>query len=139
MAHGGDDDAGETPDWTSPSDDSRGARVGSVVREVAVLVERENNEWCGGCGAWRGGTGAEPLPLLLLKRVRGERESRERNERVGGSGRAAVPKMGTRPGWPSPAHGHHAASEPWRGRPRRATVPTACRQVGSRRCLPSIF
>jgi len=53
MAHGGDGDAGETPDWASPSDDSRGARVGSVVREVAVLVARESGEWCGDCGGTR--------------------------------------------------------------------------------------
>ena len=35
----------------------------------AVTVAEHDDEW-------RGGAGAEPLPLLLLKRVRGEREQR---------------------------------------------------------------
>ena len=37
-----------------PPANSRGERVGSGVREVAMLVAREGGEWCGGCGGtWR--------------------------------------------------------------------------------------
>ena len=44
---------------------------------------------------WRGGAGAEPLPLLLLKRVRGERERAESKMREWeGAGALPFPKWG---------------------------------------------
>ena len=54
----------------------------------AVTVAEHDDEW-------RGGAGAEPLPLLLLKRVRGERERAESEMREWeGAGVLPFPKWG---------------------------------------------